>query len=121
MPYATKEQRRAADARRYERTGRNRILVKAYGITSEQYDDLLAAQWEVCAICAAPRSARYRLAVDHDHATGKVRGLLCERCNTALGRAEAVAGWIERAANYLKHFEQDLQATKEAEEIHHAC
>lgn len=120
MPYRDPERRRAKDRQCYERKGRNRVLVKLYGITAEQYDDLLAEQWELCALCSEPRQKGFRLAVDHDHATGKVRGLLCHRCNVALGRAETVPGWTERAAKYLAHF-QESQAAQEAQEIHHAC
>ena len=53
-----------------------------YGITEEQYDELLAKQAYCCAIC--DRRAidfKTRLAVDHDHATGEIRGLLCAYCN----------------------------------------
>lgn len=55
-------------------------IEKTYGLTTDQYDLLLAAQGGRCAICRArPRSKR--LAVDHDHKSGAVRGLLCSRCN----------------------------------------
>jgi hypothetical protein len=53
---------------------------KVYGITSEQYDELLKLQDHRCAICRA-RPKTKRLAVDHDHKTGAVLGLLCSRCN----------------------------------------
>lgn len=56
------------------------MVEKVYGITSAEYDALLKRQGGKCAICRArPRSIR--LAVDHDHGTGAVRGLLCSRCN----------------------------------------
>jgi hypothetical protein len=55
-------------------------IEKVYGLTAEQYDALLERQGGKCAICRArPRSKR--LAVDHNHKTGEVRGLLCSRCN----------------------------------------
>jgi hypothetical protein len=55
-------------------------IEKVYGLTAEGYDDLLARQGGKCAICRG-RPKSKRLAVDHDHKTGAVRGLLCSRCN----------------------------------------
>jgi hypothetical protein len=60
-----------------KKTDRRRTL-RTYGITSEQFDGLLAAQNGRCAICAKSPGAK-AFAIDHDHGTGKVRGLLCER------------------------------------------
>lgn len=59
-------------------------LKAKYGITLEQYDQMFNKQGGVCAICGRPPKIR-RLAVDHDHKTGIVRGLLCFRCNYGLG------------------------------------
>lgn len=56
------------------------MVAKTYGITADDYATLLAAQGGRCAICRA-RPKSKRLAVDHDHKTGAVRGLLCSRCN----------------------------------------
>jgi len=56
------------------------MIEKTYGLTPEQYDELLKRQGGKCAICRA-RPKSKRLAVDHDHGTGEVRGLLCSRCN----------------------------------------
>lgn len=63
------------------------VLRHRYGLTLADYDALLLAQGGVCAICLLPEShARSkRLAVDHCHVTGAVRGLLCYRCNVSLG------------------------------------
>jgi hypothetical protein len=62
-------------------------LKSAYGITPEEYEALLTAQGGGCKVCAAPPEGEKHkcLHVDHDHTTGAVRGLLCHRCNTALG------------------------------------
>lgn len=77
------------------------MVAKVYGLTAAQYDALLALQGGRCAICRArPRSKR--LAVDHDHASGAVRGLLCSRCNHELmgsawdseAIAQALLGYI---------------------------
>lgn len=73
-----------------------------YGMTIATYDALLAGQNGVCAICKETCSTGNRLAVDHDHSTGRIRGLLCRRCNLFLGVLEDVdAGWPEVARHYL--------------------
>lgn len=74
-----------------------------YGMTPAEYGALLEATGNRCAICDIPAegSAKGRLHVDHDHESGRVRGLLCNRCNSAVERLEAVPGWTERASAYL--------------------
>jgi len=64
-------------------TPRDRQLRRDYGITEAQYEAILAQQNGVCAICFRPPK-KLRLGVDHDHKTGRVRGLLCFRCNHRL-------------------------------------
>lgn len=67
---------------------RKRRLAK-FGLDSASYEQLLSQQRGLCGICESPPGGRWnRLAVDHDHATGNVRGLLCMTCNTMLGRLE---------------------------------
>ncbi len=73
-----------------------------YGITAGQYADLYAFQGRVCALCLVANGKTKRLAVDHDHATGKVRGLLCGPCNQMLGQARDQIAFFERAADYLR-------------------
>lgn len=73
----------------------------AYGITHEEYDALLKMQGGVCALCGRPPKTR-SLAVDHDHSTGVVRGLLCLPCNTALGKLGDSIETLERAIDYLR-------------------
>lgn len=82
----------ASHARRVEDT---------YGITAEEYAELLDKQGGRCAICrCVPRSIR--LAVDHDHKTGAVRGLLCKRCNhDLLGGGHDDIEVLYRAIEYL--------------------
>ena len=67
------------------RKARDGYLKRTYGITVAEYDALLAGQDGGCAICGGQSSGR-NLAVDHDHDTGEVRGLLCKRHNTAIAR-----------------------------------
>jgi hypothetical protein len=63
---------------------RRNALANKYQMTLEQYDDMELQQKGCCAICGR-REGHRKLAVDHDHDTGKVRSLLCTRCNTGLG------------------------------------
>lgn len=65
-------------------------LKKKYGITLEQYNAMFIFQGGVCLICGYPetvsRNGKIKnLAIDHNHATGEIRGLLCQKCNQALG------------------------------------
>lgn len=80
-----------------------RRLERVFGITRERYEELLALQDGRCAICLrSPRSQR--LAVDHDHKTGEVRGLLCKVCNhRLLGAAKDNIETLRRAVNYLEY------------------
>jgi len=88
------------------RIGRSYILDSrlkhSYGITLAQYEEFLSKQKGVCAICKNKCSTNRRLAVDHDHRTGKVRGLLCARCNKGLGEFQDNPQLIKKAINYLK-------------------
>lgn len=82
--------------------GRNAYLLRTYGFTNDAYNDLLEAQDGRCAICRKPPPANRRLAVDHDHRTGQVRGLLCTFCNhNLLGRKDHDPGIFQRAHDYL--------------------
>lgn len=73
---------------------------KNFGISIEQYETMLREQSGVCGLCGLPENVRRRLAVDHDHKTGAVRGLLCFRCNTkldwALAHFDLIAEWRHR-------------------------
>ncbi len=84
---------------------RSKVLLKSYGIDSEEYDRLLCLQSGVCAICKRPEACKRRgkilpLSVDHDHATGKVRGLLCTICNRGLGCFKDNPELLRSAAAY---------------------
>jgi hypothetical protein len=81
--------------------------LKTYGLTVSAYHDLVAAQSGRCAICEATSSGRrgsQRLLVDHCHATGVVRGLLCFFCNTLLGNAKDSPDRLRVAAAYLERW-----------------
>ena len=79
---------------------RDSYLRLKYKITLSRYDELLRSQKNRCAICRQ-RPEKRRLAVDHDHATGAVRGLLCDNCNTMLGFAKDTTDILLRAVRYL--------------------
>lgn len=76
---------------------------KQLGVTDEEYILMLIAQDGHCALCPSTPKTR-RLHVDHDHATGRVRGLLCHRCNRFLPTWMKPA-WLLRAAEYLNRIE----------------
>lgn len=71
-------------------------------VTDEQYDALLVLQEGLCAICRKAPPERRRLAVDHDHQTGTVRGLLCSRCNLGLGYFKDDPDHLRAATAYLE-------------------
>lgn len=94
----------AADWRRRNperaKYNRRKHTLKEKAISPEDYDWLLAAQGGRCAICAR-KSAR-TLHVDHDHHTGKIRGLLCDNCNLGMGHFQDDPGLITKALQYLE-------------------
>lgn len=79
--------------------GRASSYRRNYGMTIEQYDVMFEFQGGVCALCKKPPKTR-RLNVDHDHKTGRVRGLLCTMCNKGLHERVTVE-WLTAAAAYL--------------------
>lgn len=81
---------------------RRSFLKRKYGLTSEDYDAMLTAQGSRCAICRGEEVTGNRFAVDHSHATGHVRGLLCTNCNQALGKFNDDPRLLQAAIDYLK-------------------
>lgn len=91
----------------YKRSRQSRLY--RYGLTENDYQDLLKKQNGVCAICGRESNGRkskfddtIKLHVDHDHATGKVRGLLCTKCNMAIGGFDENISIIKKAIQYLE-------------------
>lgn len=76
-------------------------LKRKLGMTIEQYDVLLEAQGGGCFICGRPPREDISLHVDHDHSTGKVRGILCFCCNNALADFQEDPALLSKAAAYL--------------------
>jgi hypothetical protein len=83
---------------------RRRDLKRTYGITPEVWDAMLDRQGGTCAICETPPGRGRAFHVDHDHATGRVRALLCGRCNVALGMAGEDPARLRAMAEYLESF-----------------
>jgi hypothetical protein len=79
----------------------DRSRLKLYGITPQDFRRMLAKQGGVCAICKGPEPTGMALAVDHDHVTGRVRGLLCSNCNKGLGCFKDSPCALRTAALYL--------------------
>lgn len=105
-PEAKKRVRDAHLVMEYSRKHRLRTV---YGMTTEEYAVMFGQQEGRCAICAQTEESRSRstrgkkrnLAVDHDHTTGKVRGLLCHLCNVGVGNFGENAERMVRAADYI--------------------
>lgn len=74
--------------------------LRAYNLTDQEFKKILLDQAGLCKICLK----QDRLVVDHDHNTGKVRGLLCNKCNSGIGQLMDQYEYIVRAAEYLKPF-----------------
>ena len=92
---------------------KNGMLKLRFNLTLEGYNLMLDAQGGVCKICSMPETTRKNnsdevrmLCVDHDHNTGQVRGLLCNKCNRALGHYEATK---PRAQEFEKYLEEAVK------------
>ena len=116
---AKREYRRKARLRSYYKNhqqGKDRIYDrharKTYGITIEDYRALELAQNGRCAICGGPPTGRGRLHLDHDHVTGRVRGLLCSACNTGLGGLKDDPSLLHAAIDYLERCKIPQQDTE---------
>lgn len=105
--YAANSEKLIARQLAYYRANRvqtvSRNLQRNYGISLADYDEMLEAQDGGCAICGkSPEANGRRLGVDHNHATGEVRGLLCSACNTGLGLFQDSPACLRRAISYLE-------------------
>jgi len=95
-------QNQLAYRKRYTERLKWKRRIRRYGVSLEVYEQLLAAQDDRCAICLGVETYEHKeLCVDHDHVTGMVRGLLCSRCNKALGGFGESAALMQRAIDYL--------------------
>jgi hypothetical protein len=104
-----------AKQREYKESGRKAIsdrkshLKRKYGLTIEEFDAMLAAQGGGCAICGYPDADN----VDHDHATGRVRGILCWNCNVGVGQFEDSEDRLAAAMAYVTRDEELAAVARE--------
>jgi hypothetical protein len=87
-------------------------LKAKYGITPKQYDEMLKKHNGVCAICEQPETASRAgkiklLSVDHNHTSNQIRGLLCDRCNKAIGHMHDNIERLQSAIEYLKRYSEE--------------
>lgn len=106
VKYRSSDKYRAVTQRNYaarKESGRARAssLKYLYGITPDKYEEMFKKQNGVCAICENPPKEGKRLGVDHCHDSGDVRGLLCDDCNTGLGKFRDDPDLLNAAREYL--------------------
>ena len=124
MPYKNKENKEVYDRRYYKKNKekinkvnkkyaqsekgklgkRKDALKRKFGISLKEYDEIFAKQNGICVICGQTEINR-RLAVDHNHKTDKIRGLLCTRCNFWVGQMEKNPNLISQIMEYIKNYE----------------
>jgi hypothetical protein len=85
---------------------RHNAWLKRYGLTKEEYETMFNNQNGLCLICKKQCSSGQNLSVDHCHKTGRIRGLLCKKCNSALGMLEDNIEYFQTAILYLKSYEE---------------
>ncbi len=87
----------------YNKVYRFNRLIKEFSITKDDYNKLFEEQKGNCAICGRHQSEfKMALSIDHDHTTGRIRGLLCHICNTGLGMFKDQKDLLEKAIKYLE-------------------
>jgi hypothetical protein len=94
------------------RSARQRVdyLMKKYGLTPEDFGAMMKAQGGMCAICKTAPGAH----IDHDHSTGKIRGILCINCNQGIGKLLDDIATLESAIQYLRGHETPAELGTEA-------
>ncbi len=89
--------------RRTKLQRREQNIRRKYGLSSDQYQSLLIEQDSKCTICGTKQEDfKRKLSVDHDHITGQIRGLLCFKCNSAIGLLNDDPELIKKAYKYIK-------------------
>lgn len=115
LRYYTKHREKVCERNRVWRAERPEYvsgyhLRSKYNITLSDYDTLLKAQNNGCAICGkTPEENGKRLAVDHDHETKGIRGLLCDTCNRGIGLLKDSARLLYIAAEYVTMYQEEIE------------
>jgi hypothetical protein len=91
------------EVRRRKAANHEKRVQETYGLKKGEYAQLYEFQGGLCALCRRATGASRRLSVDHDHATGEVRGLLCRPCNSLLGHARDKARFFLLCIWYLRY------------------
>ena len=106
------EKKRYHSVYRNSERSRNAYLEKRYGITLDDFRNIVKDQGGGCAICGSvsgkANKSHDRLTVDHDHMTGQIRGILCHKCNFGLGHFDDDIESLNKAISYLKLYKQYL-------------
>lgn len=89
------------EKKRRREAAHEKSVQRVYGLSEGEYAALYEFQGGRCALCRRATGKTRRLSVDHDHATGAVRGLACRPCNTILGHARDSIAFFRRCADYL--------------------
>lgn len=119
---ANHEKHLAYSARR--RKEKPRLVVSGklkamHGITLEQYEAIAASQNHACAICGTPQAEQKRkMAVDHHHGTGRIRGLLCHNCNVGIGNLKDSKQILTKALNYIHEHSSHSESRTQDDGIH---
>jgi hypothetical protein len=118
--YLEGQERTAAPAVATDPSYRDKERARRYGLSLDDYHAILARQGNACAICRKPNA---RLCIDHCHASGTVRGLLCSKCNTGLGCYNDDPGLMEAATAYFKaaHGKENLPCCRPRESGDPSC
>lgn len=96
---------RTNNIEKYRIKEKNYNLKKNYGINIDQYNEMLKKQKNKCAICHNEFKPMKNTHVDHNHITGKVRGLLCTKCNSSIGYLNDDIKLLKEAIKYLKKYD----------------
>ena len=116
MSAEEKKRRNAARSRAWHKAkpehARSTKLMKAYGITHQDYLDLKGNGG--CFICGNECPSGRSLAIDHDHKLGHIRGLLCVNCNKGLGNFKDNVQLLSQAIQYLRFYQESLREQQDA-------